>query len=124
MKQQLEAIKLQALEAMEAAQTPAALDEQRVKWLGKKGELTAVLKMMGKLSAEERPIMGQLANTVRAEIEAKLEQLRKPAVWSWQSDSWMKAARWWPMRSHVRLGSAVTDNTYYIMYNMTSEAAS
>ena len=79
MKEQLELIKQNALAALEAANTPAALDEQRVKWLGKKGELTAVLKMMGKLSAEERPIMGQLANTVRAEIEAKLEQ-RKSAI--------------------------------------------
>ncbi|MBQ8354346.1 MAG: phenylalanine--tRNA ligase subunit alpha, partial [Oscillospiraceae bacterium] len=79
MKQQLEAIKLRALEALEAAETPAALDEQRVKWLGKKGELTAVLKMMGKLSAEERPVMGQLANAVRAEIERKLEE-RKTAI--------------------------------------------
>jgi len=73
MKEQLELIKQNALAALDAADTPAALDEQRVKWLGKKGELTAVLKMMGKLSAEERPVMGQLANTVRAEIEAKLE---------------------------------------------------
>ncbi len=79
MKEQLELIKLNALDALEAAQTPAALDEVRVKWLGKKGELTAVLKMMGKLSAEERPVMGQLANAVRAEIEAKLEE-RKTAI--------------------------------------------
>ena len=43
--------------------------KQDVKGLGKKGELTAVLKQMGKLSAEERPVMGQLANEVRAEIE-------------------------------------------------------
>jgi phenylalanyl-tRNA synthetase alpha chain len=79
MKEQLELIKANALAALEAAETPAALDEVRVKWLGKKGELTAVLKMMGKLSAEERPVMGQLANAVRAEIEAKLEQ-RKTAI--------------------------------------------
>ena len=79
MKEQLELIKVNALAALEAAETPAALDEVRVKWLGKKGELTAVLKMMGKLSAEERPVMGQLANAVRAEIEAKLEQ-RKTAI--------------------------------------------
>ena len=79
MKEQLELIKQNALAALEAASTPAALDEQRVKWLGKKGELTAVLKMMGKLSAEERPVMGQLANTVRAEIEAKLEE-RKSTI--------------------------------------------
>ena len=79
MKEQLELIKQNALAALEAADTPAALDEQRVKWLGKKGELTAVLKMMGKLSPEERPVMGQLANAVRAEIENKLEQ-RKAAI--------------------------------------------
>ena len=79
MKEQLELIKVNALAALESAETPAALEELRVKLLGKKGELTAVLKMMGKLSAEERPVMGQLANTVRAEIEAKLEQ-RKSAI--------------------------------------------
>ena len=73
MKQQLENIRLQALSSLAEAQSPAALEELRVKWLGKKGELTAVLKMMGKLSPEERPVMGQLANAVRAEIEEKLE---------------------------------------------------
>ena len=72
MREQLEQIKLNALAALEAAETPAALEELRVKLLGKKGEMTAVLKQMGKLSAEERPVMGQMANAVRAEIEAKL----------------------------------------------------
>jgi len=79
MKAQLEQIKVNALAALDAAETPAALEELRVKLLGKKGELTAVLKMMGKLSPEERPVMGQMANAVRAEIEAKLEQ-RKAAI--------------------------------------------
>ncbi len=74
MKEQLENIKRQALEALEAAGSPAVLEELRVKLLGKKGELTNVLKQMGKLTAQERPVMGQLANSVRAEIEAKLEQ--------------------------------------------------
>ena len=73
MKQTLENIRLQALASLDEAATPAALEELRIKWLGKKGELTAVLKMMGKLSPEERPVMGQLANAVRAEIESKLE---------------------------------------------------
>ena len=77
MKQQLENIRLQALSALENADSPAALEELRVKFLGKKGELTAVLKMMGKLSAEERPVMGALANTVRAELEAKLEEAKQ-----------------------------------------------
>ena len=73
MKQQLEQIKQQAIAALIEAATPAALEELRVRFLGKKGELTAVLKQMGKLSAEERPVMGQLANSVRAEIESMLE---------------------------------------------------
>ena len=79
MKQQLEDIQGRALAALDAATSPAALEELRVKLLGKKGELTAVLKQMGKLSPEERPVMGQLANTVRAEIEARLER-RKSAI--------------------------------------------
>ena len=73
MKQQLEQIKQQAIAALQEAATPAALEELRVRFLGKKGEVTAVLKQMGKLSAEERPIMGQLANSVRAEIEQMLD---------------------------------------------------
>ena len=76
MKEQLQLIKQNALAALDAAESPAALEELRVKLLGKKGELTAVLKMMGKLSPEERPVMGQMANAVRAEIEAKLEECK------------------------------------------------
>ena len=79
MKEQLEQIKRNALAALDAAETPAALEELRVKLLGKKGELTAVLKMMGRLSPEERPVMGQMANAVRASIEEKLAQ-RKAAI--------------------------------------------
>ena len=73
MKQQLEQIKQDALLALENASTPAALEELRVRFLGKKGEVTAVLKQMGQLSAEERPIMGQIANSVRAAIEEALD---------------------------------------------------
>ncbi len=79
MKQQLENIRAEALAALDAATTPAALEELRVKILGKKGDLTAILKQMGKLSPEERPVMGQVANAVRADIEAKLEA-RKTAI--------------------------------------------
>ena len=79
MKEQLEQIKQNALAALEEAATPAALEELRVKLLGKKGELTAVLKQMGKLSPEERPVMGQMANSVRATIEEKLEE-QKSAI--------------------------------------------
>ena len=73
MREQLEQIKQNALAALDAASTPTGLEELRIRLLGKKGELTAVLKQMGKLSPEERPVMGQLANAVRASIEEKLE---------------------------------------------------
>ena len=69
MKEQLEQIRAAAFAALEDAREAADLEALRVKILGKKGELTAVLKSMGKLSAEERPVMGQLANSVRAAIE-------------------------------------------------------
>ena len=73
MKEQLAQIRVQALAAVAAAESTAALDELRVQYLGKKGALTAVLKSMGKLSPEERPAMGQLANEVRAALEGALE---------------------------------------------------
>ncbi|MBQ1678260.1 MAG: phenylalanine--tRNA ligase subunit alpha [Oscillospiraceae bacterium] len=73
MREQLEKIKASAFEALEQAKASADLEELRVRLLGKKGELTGVLKMMGKLSADERPVMGQLANSVRAAIEERLE---------------------------------------------------
>ena len=77
MKEQLERIKAQAMQALQEARDSAELEALRVKLLGKKGELTAVLKTMGKLSAEERPVMGQLANSVRAAIENRLENRKQ-----------------------------------------------
>ena len=73
MKQQLEAIRAAAVAAMENAEKAEDLEALRVQYLGKKGELTAVLKQMGKLSAEERPVIGQLANEVRAKLESAIE---------------------------------------------------
>ena len=73
MKEQLESIRKGALDAIGGAQEPAGLESLRVKYLGKKGELTAVLKQMGGLSAELRPVMGQLANDVRASLEKAIE---------------------------------------------------
>ncbi|MGN0585916.1 MAG: phenylalanine--tRNA ligase subunit alpha [Oscillospiraceae bacterium] len=69
MKEQLEKIKQLAEQELAQCSDMAVLENLRVKFLGKKGELTAILKQMGSLSAEERPVMGQLANTVRAAIE-------------------------------------------------------
>ena len=73
MKQQLEAIRAAALEAIATCANSGELEALRVKYLGKKGELTAVLKQMGKLSPEERPVMGQMANAVRDELEKAME---------------------------------------------------
>ncbi len=66
---------LKALGTAEDAKT--ALENIRVKYLGKKGELTAVLRGMGQLSAEERPVVGQLANEVRSYIEEEIEKTKK-----------------------------------------------
>ena len=74
MKEQLAKIRAEALSAMEGADSPAQLDALRVQYLGKKGELTNLLKSMGRLSPEERPVMGQLANEVRAALEAAIEE--------------------------------------------------
>ncbi|MDE5648844.1 MAG: phenylalanine--tRNA ligase subunit alpha [Oscillospiraceae bacterium] len=69
MQQQLENIENAAMTDASSSDSIKALDELRIKYLGKKGELTAILKQMGKLSAEERPVIGQLANKVRQDIE-------------------------------------------------------
>ena len=72
MKELLEKIRTEALEQISAAD--ANLEELRVKYLGKKGELTALTRQMGSLSAEERPVIGQKANEVRRMIEEALEK--------------------------------------------------
>ncbi len=74
MKNQLEQIEALAMEELKSCETIKALDDLRIKYLGKKGELTAILKQMGKLSAEERPVIGQLANKVRQDIEQALNE--------------------------------------------------
>ena len=74
MKEQLEAIRKSALEAIAATAAAAELEALRVRYLGRKGELTAVLKQMGSLPADMRPIMGQMANEVRSGLESALEQ--------------------------------------------------
>ncbi len=72
MKEQLEQIRATAVAEIEAADT--SLEEIRIKYLGKKGQLTAILRGMGGLSAEERPIVGAVANEVRNCIESALEK--------------------------------------------------
>ena len=77
MKEKLQGILQTAKEQLAAAKDSRALDEARVKFLGKKGELTALLKGMKDVAAEERPVVGQLINDVRAEIETIIEKQKK-----------------------------------------------
>ncbi len=69
MRKALEQIEIDAKKMLEKVSDSKELEDLRVRYLGKKGELTAILKNMGSLSAEERPAMGQLANKVRSDIE-------------------------------------------------------
>ena len=77
MKEKLQGILQTAKEQLAAAKDSRALDEARVKFLGKKGELTALLKGMKDVAAEERPVVGQLINDVRAEIETIIDKQKK-----------------------------------------------
>jgi len=79
MKELLLAIRQKAQDELAATCDEASLEEARVRYLGKKGELTAVLRGMGKLTPEERPAVGQLANEVRETIEGMIAE-RKTAL--------------------------------------------
>lgn len=77
MKQELEEIEARAKDALASVRDSKSLEELRVKFLGKKGEITGILKQMGKLSPEERPKMGALANRVRTEIDETIKEKQK-----------------------------------------------
>lgn len=74
MKEKIEKIRADVENILTNAADLEALENIRIKYLGKKGELTSVLKGMGKLSKEERPVIGALANEVRAKLESELEE--------------------------------------------------
>ena len=76
MKELLQKLHDAAMQAILETEDVDSLESLRVKYLGKKGELTGILRQMGRMSAEERPAMGQLANQLRAEIEQTLETRR------------------------------------------------
>ncbi len=84
MSDELRAIQERVEQGLAKARTLEALEQVRVASLGKKGSLTAIMRSMGRLPKEERPAMGQLANTVRANVEAAIgqrrEQLAKAAL--------------------------------------------
>ncbi len=74
MKEQLSQIKQDVEQQLKTAESIEALEEIRIKYLGKKGELTSILKGMGQLSAEERPVIGALANEVREFLSNEIDQ--------------------------------------------------
>ena len=84
MKEKLEVIKAAALQELKEAVSKTELENIRVKYLGKKGELTQILRGMGQLTNEERPIVGKVANEVRGDIETLItkasEQLKNHEV--------------------------------------------
>ena len=73
MKEQIAKMKETALAEINKAQDITELNNARVKYLGKKGELTAILRGMKDLSAEERPVIGNLVNVVKDELENLIE---------------------------------------------------
>ena len=73
----LETLKTAAIEAVQAAGSPVELEQLRVEYLGKKGQLTGLLKSLGKLSPEERPKAGALINDVKQELTAYSTRAKK-----------------------------------------------
>lgn len=84
MDQEIEALRERALAAIAAAHDAQALDEARVRYLGKKGELTLLLRGMGQLAPEERPVVGKMVNALRDElnqaIKTRRQELEEAAV--------------------------------------------
>ena len=77
MKEKLKALQEEAIARIQASDGLEKLNDVRVAYLGKKGELTALLKGMKAVSAEERPVVGQLVNETRAKIENLLEETKQ-----------------------------------------------
>lgn len=75
MQEKLLAIKEAAFNEISSAENSGTLEEIRVKYLGKKGELTTILRGMGSLTPEERPVVGKLVNEAKNEVEQKLEEV-------------------------------------------------
>ena len=73
MKEKLEQLLAAGRGALEQAESEAELQDVRVRYLGKKGELTAIMKHMGGLDPQERPVVGAVANTVKNELEGLFE---------------------------------------------------
>lgn len=81
MKEKLEQIKINSLKLIDQAKDEPTLEDIRVNLLGKKGDLTLLLREMGKLSKEERPVVGKIANEVRQEIQTAIDEKKESFKW-------------------------------------------
>ena len=77
MEEKLQELKEQVLKDLANITTVAALKDMKVQYLGKKGSLTEIMRGMGKLSPEERPVIGQLVNDIRNQLEVAIETRSK-----------------------------------------------
>ena len=77
MKEMMKNLRETSIQAIQECDDIDILESLRVKYLGKKGELTAILRQMGSLSAEERPVMGQLANQLRSDISEAIDKRKE-----------------------------------------------
>ena len=75
MQDQLEQIRIEALAEMQEVETLETLEKLRIKYFGRKGLFTDVMKGMGKLSKEQKPVIGKLSNEIRSEITNKFDQV-------------------------------------------------
>ncbi len=124
MREELKRLKDEALAAIEETATAAGLQDLRVRYLGKKGALTGILRGMGTVPADERPALGQLANEARDAIEARLTD-RAAALESTELDARLGAEKvdltlpgtWLPRGSEHPM-SQVTEEVKAIFTNM------
>ena len=111
MKEKLQSIKEQALSKIAEAQDINLLNDIKVSILGKKGELTQVLKSMKDVAPEDRPKVGQMVNETRANIEAKLEETDTDIQTRSRLKIWSVYLSVWDMRSYPDRKSNMTNTT-------------
>ena len=90
MKERLQELAEAARKRIEESDGPDKLNEVKVAYLGKKGELTAILKSMKDVAPEDRPKVGQMVNETRAAIEQKLEETGSRNIWKQPERNWKK----------------------------------
>ena len=130
MKEKLEQIRAEGLAAIDAVDSLQTLEEVRVKYVGRKGLVTEVLRGLGQVSAEERPALGQAANEVKAALTQVLDQ-RKAELEAAEVEKRAQAARAdlslpgrRPRLGHMHLIPKVTEDLLDIFFQMGFQVAS